>query len=111
MYAFNINDINATNGSVSNLVGSEGDTVFVFDVTPDALGEVLVDIYAGVAEDSVGNGNTPAHLSLGIPYDDDRDGAINRDEVITAISDYLFNDRITRDQVIAVIKLYLSPSG
>ena len=111
VYAFNINDINATNGSVSNLVGSEGDTVFVFDVTPDALGEVLVDIYAGVAEDSVGNGNTPAHLSLGIPYDDDRDGAINRDEVIAAISDYLFNDRITRDQVIAVIKLYLSPSG
>ena len=91
MYAFNINDINATNGSVSNLVGSEGDAVFVFDVTPDALGEVTVDINAGVAEDADGNGNTASdQLSLGIPYDDDRDGAISRGEVITAITDYLF---------------------
>ena len=108
VYAFNINDINATNGSVSNLVGSEGDAVFVFDVTPDAFGEVTVDINAGVAENADGNGNTASdQLSLGIPYDDDRDGAINRDEVITAITDYLFGGTITRDQAIAVIELYL----
>ena len=112
VYAFNINDINATNGSVSNLVGSEGDAVFVFDVTPDALGEVTVDINAGVAEDADGNGNTASdQLSLGIPYDDDRDGAISRGEVITAITDYLFEGTITREQAIAVIELYLFSSG
>ena len=40
-------------------------------------------------------------------YDANDDGAINRDEVITAISDYLFDGLITRDEVLVVISLYL----
>ncbi len=109
---FTADDLVVSNGTVQNLVGSDGDTVYTFDVTPNAIGKVTVDIAADVAEDDDGNGNTAAsQLVVGIPYDDDRDGAINRDEVITAITDYLFNDRITRDQVIAMIKLYIFPSG
>ena len=61
----------------------------------------------GVAQDADGNGNIAARLSLGIPYDDDGDGMISRSEVIAAISDY-FDEIITREQVTAVITLYLS---
>ena len=41
-------------------------------------------------------------------YDADADGRIDRSEVIEAIRDYLFERIITREQVIEVIKLYLS---
>jgi hypothetical protein len=34
------------NGSVDSLVGSDGDMVYTFDVTPNAIGEVTVDIPA-----------------------------------------------------------------
>ena len=44
---------------------------------------------------------------LGNRYDANDDGAIERDEVITAIKDY-FNDVITREETIEVIKLYFS---
>ena len=46
-------------------------------------------------------------VDLGGKYDDDDDGAIQRDEVISAIKDY-FSDLITREEVIEVIKLYFS---
>ena len=42
-------------------------------------------------------------------YDANASGRIERSEVIEAIRDYLFNRTITRDQVIQVIRLYLSP--
>ena len=105
---FTIEDISVVNGSVGSLVGSNGDSVYTFDVTPNAIGDVTVYVAAAVAEDGDGNANTAAvQLSLGIPYDDDRDGAISRDEVITAIGDYLFSGLLTRDQVIEFIALYL----
>ena len=44
---------------------------------------------------------------LGNRYDANDNGAIERDEVITAIKDY-FNDVITREETIEVIKLYFS---
>ena len=105
---FTINNISVVNGTAGNFVGNDGDRVYSFDVAPTAIGDVTVDIPAGVTEDSDGNGNSAAlQLSLGIPYDDDGDGAINRAEVITAIGDYLFSGLLTRDQVIAIISLYL----
>ena len=105
---FTIEDISVVNGSVGSLVGSNGDSVYTFDVTPNAIGDVTVYVAAAVAEDGDGNANTAAvQLSLGIPYDDDRDGAISRDEVITAIGDYLFSGLLARDQVIELIALYL----
>ena len=105
---FTVDDITVTNGTASNLVGSDGDSIYAFEVTPNAVGVVTVDIAAGVAQDSDSNGNTAAaQLTLGLPYDDDHDGAISRDEVITAIGDYLFGSLLTRDQVVALIGLYL----
>ena len=105
---FAVGDVTVANGFAANFVGSDGDSVYTFDVTPNAIGAVTVDIAAGVAEDTDGNGNTVAiQLSLGIPYDDDHDGTISRAEVITAIGDYLFGGLLTRDQVVAIIGLYL----
>ena len=108
VFGFTVEDISVANGSVGNFVGSDGDTVYTFDVTPNAIGEVTVYIAAAVVEDGDGNANTAAvHLSLGIPYDDDHNGAISRQEVIAAIGDYLFSGLLTRDQIIALISLYL----
>ena len=105
---FTVDDVTVANGSAGNFSGSDSDAVYTFDVTPSAIGAVTVDIAAGVAEDNEGNGNTAApQLSLGIPYDDNDDGGIQRDEVIEAIKDY-FADRVSRDEVIEVIKLYFS---
>ena len=44
---------------------------------------------------------------LGNRYDANDDRVIQRDEVITAIKDY-FNDVITREETIEIIKLYFS---
>ena len=105
---FTVEDISVANGSAGSFVGSDGGGVYTFDVTPNAIGDVTVDIAAGVATDADGNANTAAvQLSLGIPYDDDGNGDISRDEVITAIGDYLFGGILSRDHVIALIGLYL----
>ena len=82
--------------------------VYTFDVTPNAIGEVVVEIPAGVAEDADGNGNKAAsRFLLGITYDDDGDGDISRGEAIAAIREY-FSGGLTRAQVIAVIRLYFA---
>ena len=108
VFGFTVEDITVTNGVAGNFVGNDGDSGYTFDVTPNVIGVVAVDIAAAVALDAENNGNTAViQLLLGIPYDDDHDGAINRDEVITAIGDYLFSGTLTRDQVIALIGLYL----
>ena len=108
VFGFTVGDITVTNGFAGTFVGSDGDSIYTFDVTPNAIGVVAVDIAADVALDADSKGNIAAiQLSLSIPYDDDHDGAISRDEVITAIGDYLFSGTLTRDQVIAIIGLYL----
>ena len=108
VFGFTVGDITVTNGFAGNFVGSDGDSIYTFDATPNAIGVVAVEIAADVTLDADSKGNIAAiQLSLGIPYDDDHDGAISRDEVITAIGDYLFSGTLTRDQVIAIIGLYL----
>ena len=103
---FAIDDITVENGAVSNFAGSGAG--YTFDATPNAIGEVTVEIPAGAAEDADGNGNKASpRFSLGITYDDDGDGDISRAEAIAAIGDY-FIDRITRAQAIAVIRLYFT---
>ena len=105
---FTVDDISVGNGAASGFSGSDGDSVYTFSVTPDALSEVTVDIAAGVATDGEGVGNTAAlRLSLGIPYDFDGNGGISKAEVIAAIRDY-FGGNITKAQTIAVIVLYFS---
>ncbi len=108
VFAFTIEDIVVANGAVGNLTGGDGDAVYTFDVTPNAVGAVTVDIAAGVAADADGNGNTAAmQLSLGIPYDDDGDDKISKEEAIAAVIDY-FAHRITKEEAIAIIILYFS---
>ena len=105
---FTADDVTVANGSAGNFVGFDGGFPYTFDITPNAIGVVTVDIAADVAQDTEGNGNTAAdQLLLGLPYDDDHDGAISRDEVLTAIGDYLFGGLLTRDQVVQIIALYL----
>ena len=104
---FTVDDIAVVNGMAGNLDGTG--TVYTFQVTPTGIGEVTVEITEGVAEDAEGNGNAAASgFSLGLPYDDDGDNAIDRAEVIQAINDYLDGTgEITRAQVIGLINIYL----
>ena len=111
VFGFTVGDIIVTNGSAGNFVGRDGDSVYTFDVTPNTIGVVTVDIAADMAlnADNIGNSAAP-HLSLGIPYDDDGNGTIEKSEVIAAITDYLFGEEdeaISKADVIALITLYL----
>ena len=101
---FTVEDVVVSNGVASNFADSGA--VYTFDVTPNAIGEVTVDIIADAATDAEGNGNMAAPtLLLGIPYDDDHDGEIDKDEANAAVADY-FAGQITREQAIAVVILY-----
>ena len=48
--------------------------------------------------------------SVGVRYDLNGNNRIDRDEVLAAISDYLFTDSVTRDEVLELISLYLFDS-
>ena len=64
-------------------------------------------------DDSSGTGKTASPVATADRvklhrYDDNANGLIERSEVIEAIRDFLFHRTITRDQVIQVIRLYLT---
>ena len=108
VFGFTVDDISVSNGIAGNFAGSDGSAFYDFDVTPNTVGAVTVDIAAGAATDANGYGNASApQLSLGIPYDDDHDGEISKEEAIAAVIDY-FNGGITKAEAIAVIILYFS---
>ena len=108
---FTVGDITVANGSAGNFVGSDGDSVYTFDVAPNAIGTVTVDVAGDVAVDTEGNGNTAAiQLSLGFPYDDDNDGAISGIEVLNAVRDY-FRGLLTGQQILELVRLYFSSPG
>ena len=103
---FSLEDISVANGVASNFSGSGA--VYNFDVTPNAIGEVTIDIADGAAQGADGKGNIAALLSFGIPYDDDGNGQISKSEIIAAINDYLSGDgSIARSHLIDLINLYL----
>ena len=103
---FTVGDVIVGNGTAGGFTGSDGDAVYTFDVTPNAIGVVTADIPADATEDGDGNGNTAAaQLWLGIPYDDDRDDGISKDEAISAVRDY-FDGQLTKEDTIGVISLY-----
>ena len=108
---FEMADVVVANGLVSSFVGRDGDSVFTFDVTPNAIGVVTVDVSQDAAVDSEGNGNTAAaQLRLGMPYDDDNDGNINGIEVLNGVRDY-FLGILTGQQVLQLVSLYFSSPG
>ena len=108
---FTLGDITVSNGEASNFAGGDGDTVYTFEVTPNAVGVVAVDIGSGVATDADGDGNTAAMtLALGLPYDDDHDGEIGGPEILEAVRDY-FNEMLTGSQILELVRLYFSTPG
>ena len=108
VFGFEVNGITVANGSASNFAGTDGDSVYTFSVTPNAVGTVRVDVAAGVAEDADSNGNTAAaSFYLGLPYDDNHDGMIGRPEVIEAVVDY-FLGSITKSYAIDLVILYFN---
>jgi len=56
---FDITDLTAGNGSVSNFVATSG-TVYTADLSPTADGTLTLDIAASAAADGAGNGNSAA---------------------------------------------------
>lgn len=48
---FTVEDIFVTNGSAAGFFGSDGGSVYTFDVVPTAIGEVTLQIGDGVADD------------------------------------------------------------
>ena len=104
---FTVGDITVVNGTVSNFVAGADGIVYTFDVTPDAVAEVTVDIAAGMATDVDDNGNTAAAQLSFTPYDDDGVAGISKDEAIAAVRDY-FSGNLTKEQTIAVIRLYFT---
>ena len=108
---FTAGDLTVANGSVSNFVGSDGDSAYTFDVIPNAIGVVTVDVAAGIAESNDGNGNTAAvQLILGLPYDDDGNGAIGPSEILEAARDY-FSGTLSAQHVLELIGLYFQSPG
>ena len=64
VFGFTIDGIIAANGSVSNFTGSGA--VYTFDVTPDAIGEVAVDIFDSTAGGAP-HGDTSQGRQAGYP--------------------------------------------
>ena len=105
---FTIEDIDVANGVVSNFTSRSGGAFYTFDVTPNSTAAVTLDIRADTATGADGNGNAASpQVSLGIPYDDDGDGSISKDEAITAVIDYFAGD-ITKEEAIGIILLYFA---
>ena len=111
VYGFTDSDVTVANGDVSNFSGSDGDSVYTFDVIPNAIGVVTADIAAGVAQDTDSDVNTAAEqLALGLSYDEDHDGAISGTEVLNAVRDY-FLGTLSAEHVLDVVRLYSLPSS
>ncbi len=52
---FALEDLTLTNATASNLAANDAQTIYTFDLTPDAEGNVSVSMAAGVVTDAVGN--------------------------------------------------------
>jgi len=55
MIGFDANDIQVTNGTISNFIGNG--TIYTCAITPIVDGEVIVRVPEGAAQDAAGNGN------------------------------------------------------
>ena len=109
IFGFNAEDVTVVNGALSSIVGTNGSSEYVILVTPNSVGNVTVDIGAGVVEDEDGNGNVASEkLSLGIPYDDDQNEIVGDAEILAAVGDYFKGD-LTDGQILALVSLYFSP--
>ena len=83
------------------------DNVYMVTVTAMAAGadDGSLEVAVTVTNDTSDDETTPPDTFDPLSYDADDSGTIDRPEVITAIRHY-FDDQITRDQVVAVIRAY-----
>ena len=104
-YVIKLGGVTDSDGTVSL---SEGSNVITVEVTAEDT--TTTQTYTvTVTREGLPAEETEEELKqrMMAQYDANDDGAINRDEVIAAITDYLFDGLITRDEVIVVISLYL----
>ncbi len=97
-YVIKLGGVTDADGTVALSVGSNVITVEVTAEDGETTRTYTIDVTV-VATDS--------KQSLKSRYDANKDRVISRDEVITAIDDYLFDGLITRDEVLEIIELYL----
>ena len=79
--------------------------IFVVDVTAANPSGANASITVTIAVIDVNLG------PVGSRYDANRDRKIDKSELAAAINDYLFNDVLTKSELIQVIVLYLFPSS
>lgn len=60
VYGFIESDLVLNNANATLTSGADGDSEFVFTITPSSDGQVTLDVYADVATDLAGNNNTAA---------------------------------------------------
>ncbi|MEK7793741.1 MAG: Ig-like domain-containing protein, partial [Candidatus Hydrogenedentota bacterium] len=68
VFGFTAGDVTFTNASVSGFIGTGGDLVYTFEVTPTAEGTVTVSVPAGAAQDASANNNQASNV-LNRTYD------------------------------------------
>lgn len=66
---FTIGDIVITGGTLASFVGPSPGVTYTVQVTPTHTGDITIDVPAGVAIDSDGNGNTAATQAVITPVD------------------------------------------
>ena len=59
---FTQGDITITNAALSNFIAVDGNT-FTADVTPSALGDITINVAAGVTQDPIGNMNAASSMT------------------------------------------------
>ena len=87
----------STDSGISESLGAGVYTIEATTVTPGEMGEFALTI----------RGVTGAYDALFNRYDANDNGQIDKDEVVTAINDYLFGEGITKEQVLRLINSYL----
>ena len=103
-----LGDILVMNGYAANLSGESADS-YTVDIIPTEIGVVTVEVPAGAPIGPVLDlpDAHAATLELGIPYDDDHNGTIGADEVVSAMLDH-FSGLIDREEVIVLYLLHFA---
>lgn len=109
---FTPDDITITNGTMlANPIPigeGVGTSFYAFSVIPDYVYDVSLYMRSSRAYSLSRNlPNKPSNELILAPYDDDANGVIDVEEAVNAISDF-FDDYITYDEAVYIIRLYFS---
>ena len=104
-YVVKLGGATDADGTVSLSVGSNVVTVVVTAEDDSTSQTYTVTVTRGGLPTEETEEETEQRLR--VRYDVNENGAIDKDEVITAIIDYLFDGLITRDEVLVMINMYL----